>query len=99
MNPIGLTLLSNVATQVTGAAQQWQGGVASLVVTGTMGGCTVTLQFYDPASGSWQPVGSTTTVTAAGVVNGIYVPCAAVRAVVSAANPTGLSCSLLASLN
>jgi hypothetical protein len=101
MNPVSLVLLSGVTTQITGAAQQWQGGVADLIVEcTTINGATVTLQIYDDASQAWVALGASTTVTAAGIVAGVYVPAGAVRAVVSGANPsTALSAGLRAALN
>lgn len=93
MIPSIAQLLSNVAVQVTGAAANWQGGIAAFIVVGTMGGCTVTLQYMDP-SGSWSAFSAATTVTTAGTVSPAYVPAGSYRAVVSVANPTALYCSL-----
>lgn len=99
MTPSGVALLSNVATQVTGATVNWQGGIAAFVTMGTFGGATVSLQILGPDGATWIALGASTTVTSAGVVTPVYVPAGPVRAVVSAANPTGLYCSLAAVLN
>ena len=93
MNPCIAQLLSNVATQVTGASQNWQGGIAAFSVVGTMGGCTVTLQYMDP-SGAWSAFSAATTVTTAGTVSPVYAPAGSYRAVVSVANPTALYAAL-----
>jgi hypothetical protein len=91
--PSTAQLLSNASTQVTGPAVYWQGGIAAFIVVGTMGGCTVSLQFMDP-SGAWSAFSAATTVTTAGVVTPVNVPAGSYRAVVSVANPTALYCAL-----
>jgi hypothetical protein len=93
MNPCIAQLLSNVATQVTGAAVNWQGGIAAFIVNGTMGGATVTLQYMD-SSGVWSAFSAATTVTAAGTVTPVYAPPGSYRAVVTVANPTALYAAL-----
>lgn len=93
MIPSIAQLLSNASTQVTGAAANWQGGIAAFVVVGTLGGATVTLQYMDP-SGNWSAFSAATTVTAAGTVTPVYAPAGSYRAVVSVANPTALYSSL-----
>jgi hypothetical protein len=95
MNPSLAQLLSNVSTQVTGAAVNYQGGIAAFLVEGTMGGCTVTLQIMGP-DGNWDAFSTATTVTSAGTVAPVYAPPGSYRAVVSAANPTGLYAALYA---
>ena len=71
----------------------FQGGVAAFIVSGTMGGSTVTLQIMGP-DGNWDAFSTATTVTAAGTVSPVYAPPGSYRTVVSAANPTGLYASL-----
>ncbi|MDE2101961.1 MAG: hypothetical protein KGL39_32240 [Patescibacteria group bacterium] len=100
MTPQFLELANNVAAISTGAAQQWNGGVATLAVqAGNFNGCTASLQTLGADGLTWVAVGASTTVTAAAAVTGIYLPAGPYRVVVSNAAPTALYASLTASLN
>ncbi len=99
MSPTRALLLSNVSAQAAGPAVNWQGGIAALILVGTMGGCTVSLQVLADDGATWVALGASTTVTATGVVTPVYVPAGQVRAVVTVATPTGLYCSLAPVLN
>ncbi len=100
MVPQQLQLLSNIAANTTGNALFWQGGVALFSALGTFGGGTVTLQVLGPDGATWQALGASTTVTAAGNVTGVYVPAGPVRAVLTgAAGASGIYVTLTAELS
>jgi hypothetical protein len=100
VNPVSLQLLSNVAADVTGNALFWPGGVGDFNVVGTLGGATVTLQVIGPDGQTWQAFGSTTTVTATGLVAGLYIPAGPVRCTVTGGSGmSGIYASLAAALN
>jgi hypothetical protein len=53
-----------------------------------------------PDQQTWQALGASTTVTATGVVTGVYVPAGAVRAVVTGGSgETGIYATLSSELN
>lgn len=82
-----LLLLSNATA--TGSAFEWYGGKGTFCVVGTFGGATVKLQMLGPDASTWVDVGSSTTLTAAGVGN---FECAAgsIKAVITGGPPSGI---------
>lgn len=100
MIPQQLALLSAVSGDVTGSPLMWNGGIAAFEVLGTLGGATVSLQTIGPDGQTWQAYSAATTVTAAGVVEPVYLPAGPVRAVVTGGTGiSGLNASLTAILN
>jgi hypothetical protein len=80
-------MLSNASA--TGATTKWAGGNGVFVAAGNFGGASVSLQFLGPDGVTWLPMGTNTTLTAAG--GGVF-SCHEVdiRAAVSGGTPSGL---------
>lgn len=80
MNPVRTYLASNYSA--TGASTTtpafFPGGIASYELIGTVAG-TVTLQKLSADDATWQAVGSSTTIGAAGFVQGLNLPAGAYR--------------------
>ena len=82
------TLLSNASA--TGSAVDWPGGETAIVLSGTVGGATITLQIQ-AIDDTWVTTG--VSLTAVGVASGL-VPAGRVRALVASGSPSGLYCSV-----
>lgn len=78
-----LDLLENASA--TGSAFNWLGGRGKLLVEGTFGGATITLQVQSP-NGTWLPV---QTATAANTVN-FFLPKGKIRAAVTGGPPSAM---------
>lgn len=79
------TLLSNASA--TGSAVPWPGGKGGVMLAGTVGGATITLQILGPDGTTW--LTGATALTAVGV--GVFeLPCGQIRALVAGGAPSGL---------
>jgi hypothetical protein len=99
--PAYAQLLSNVAANVTGAWVFWQGGIATFqALAAAFGGGTITLQTLGPDQATPVAVGSSTTVTANAIVEGLNLPAGVYRCTLTGAtSPSGVYASLAGSLD
>jgi len=80
-------LLNNASA--VGASFVWPGGRGCFAVVGTLGGATVSLQALGPDSATWVDVGTTTSLTAAGIA-AFDLPAGSIRANVTSGTPSAL---------
>lgn len=92
--PAFAKLLNLVNTQVTGDTFQWGGGDGVIeCYASNFNGCTVTLQALAQDGTTWVPVDAVNLVFTANKRMGFTLPPCQIRAVVTVANPTALSCN------
>jgi hypothetical protein len=90
-----IKLLDNAA--ITGASKPWLGGRGTVMVEGTFGGATVTLQFQTPR-GAWVNVGSAAIFTAGGAAN-FELGAVPIRMLVAGGNPSALHAYVVGTRN
>lgn len=73
----------------TSASQVWTGGRGTFVVCGTFGGASVNLQALGPDNVTWIDVGTTTDLTAAGII-AFDLAQGSIRANVVGGTPSGI---------
>ncbi len=79
------TLLSNASA--TGSAVPWPGGKGAVMLAGTVGGATITLQILGPDGTTWLTGATALTAVGVGVIE---LPCGQIRALVAGGAPSGL---------
>lgn len=95
MQTASVVLLSNASA--TSASVLWPGGEGVLMIAGTFGGTSATLEALGPDGSTWLPVkamdpaGVQTTValTAAGMI-GFRLPPGSIRCVLTGGTPSGI---------